>query len=94
MQLTVNLLVLLVNLLVNSVIVMTSQKGSKACFRSNTILLLVEKTRLVVHPWCVRVDLPMGIFEWIIRLLCFLELSENHRFSDGFRGRVELNWFA
>ena len=53
MQLTVNLLV---NLLVNSVIVMTSQKGSKACFRSNTILLLVEKTRLVVH---------LGVLEWI-----------------------------
>ena len=91
MQLTVNLLV---NLLVNSVIVMASQKGSKASFRSNTILLLVEKTRLVVHPWCVRVDLPMDIFEWIIQLLCSLELSENHRFSDHFKGWVELNWFA
>ena len=36
----------------------------------------------------------MGAFEWIIRLLYSLELSENHRFSDGFRGGAELNWFA
>ena len=35
----------------------------------------------------------MGAFEWIIWLLYSLELSENHRFSDGFRKGAELNWF-
>ena len=54
------------HLLVNSVTVTTSQKGSRAYFRSNTILLLLEKTRVIVHPSCVRVDSPMGMFEWII----------------------------
>ena len=54
------------HLLVNSVIVMASQKGSRVCFRSNTVLLLLEKTRVIVQPWCVRVDSFIGMFEWII----------------------------
>ena len=39
-----------------------------------------------IHPW--------GAFEWVIWLLCSLELSESHRFSDGFREGAELNRFA
>ena len=75
------------HLLVDSVIVMTSQKGSRACFWSNIILLLLEKTRVIVQPWCVNEDLPMGMFEWITSLLYSQELSENHRFSNDFWGR-------
>ena len=36
----------------------------------------------------------MRASEWIIWLLYSLELSENHRFSDGFKGGAESNWFA
>ena len=64
------------------------------CFHSNTIFLLLEKTRVIVQRWSVKEDSPMGAFEWIIWLLYSLELSGNHRFSDGFRGGTELNWFA
>ena len=30
------------------------------------IFLLLEKTRVIVQPWCVKEDSPMGAFEWII----------------------------
>ena len=82
------------HLLVNSVIVMTSQKGSRACFWSNIILLLLEKTRVIVPPWCVNEDLPMGVFEWITSFLYSQELSENHRFSNDFGRDMVLNWSA
>ena len=39
-----------------------SQKGSRPCFYYNKIFLL-EKTRVIVHPWCVRVDSLIGVFE-------------------------------
>ena len=60
-------------------------------FHSNTIFFLLEKTRVIVHPWCVRVDSPMGAFEWIIWLLYSLESLENHRFFYGFKRGVDLN---
>ena len=49
---------------------------------------------MIVQPWCVKEDSPRGVFEWIIWLLYSLELSENRRFFDGFKGGAELNWFA
>ena len=49
---------------------------------------------MIVQLWCVKKDSPMGAFERIIWLLCSLVLSKNQRFSDGFRGRAELNCFA
>ena len=33
----------------------------------------------------------MRASEWIIRLMYSLEMSENHRFSDGLRGGAESN---
>ena len=42
------------------------QKGGRACFHSNAIFFLLEKARVIVHPWCVGVNSPMGAFEWII----------------------------
>ena len=46
---------------------------------------------MIVQPWCVKEDSPMRASEWIIRLLYSLEMSENHRFSDGLRGGAESN---
>ena len=82
-------LVFMLHLLVNSVIIVAiTRKAVEPVFILIQFFLLLEKTRVIVHPWCVRVDSPMGAFEWIIWVL---ESSENH---NGFRGGVECNWFA
>ena len=86
-------LFIVLHLLVKKLIMMAIARKAAECFHFNTIFLLLEKTRVIVQPWCIKEDWHMGAFEWIIWLLYYLELSENHRVSDGFRGRVELNWF-
>ena len=42
------------------------RKGSRACFHSNTIFLLLEKIKVIVQLWCVNEDSPMRASEWII----------------------------
>ena len=73
-------------LLVNSVIIMVIARKSV-----ERVFILIQffsylKKRVIVQPWCIKEDSPMGEFEWIISLLYSLELSENHRFSHSFRG--------
>ena len=73
-------------LLVNSVIIMVIARKSV-----ERVFILIQffsslKKMVIVQPWCIKENSPMGEFEWIIWLLYSLELSENHRFSHSFSG--------
>ena len=51
----------MLHLLVNRVIIITIAR--KVVER---VFLLLEKKKVIVQPWCVKKDSPMGVFEWII----------------------------
>ena len=86
-------LFLVLHLLVKKLIMMAIARKTAECVFNLIQFFSYLKTRVIVQPWCIKEDWHMGALEWIIWLLYYLELSENHRVSDGFRGRVELNWF-
>ena len=54
------------HILINSLIMMVITRKSVERVFILIQFSLLEKTRLIVQPWCIKEDSSMGAFEWII----------------------------